>query len=1035
VTAPKANVASVTCSTPPSFTSTYVYDVAHQMRSATDPLGHQQQATYDANGNLDTSTNENGAVMTFGYDQMDRITKEVEPFIGGLTPRTETTKYVYDPVGNLSKVISPRAYDASTDKVTFTDYVTTYHYNEARELSFVDLPTNASTPAAFIYRAYDLNGQMTNVTLPSTATTYAGVSTNDRTDLTLLDTGMVNTSNNHVDPIVHYRYDGRGNQIKRWVEKKGAPASEADPGREDSWEYYPNGLLHTVSDPTSKTVLGSGKQTFTYDLDNNLATADSSAGLGSADETPMDITAFYDSLDRTTKVNFQKTSEAAARSTTYAYDLNSNVTTRVDNAVAGGAAGETFTFAYDQADWLQSQIDDMGTPADTTDDQKVTTDFFATGWEKQRQILRNATAWNAKQTTVWDYFANGKLKTLTTTSGTSTGQVKENHTISYLDASNNYVNGNRTEDLFGIDGPSTPTQCTVAVKCNYKYTYDARDRVTKFVDGHTTSNTTDYTLDPVGNITQTKLNGTVQANYNYQGARLNTVSNAAGAVQSRYIYDDFGNTDCIVNSTYAGSTCPMIGQSNPNVQRNYDYDGLNRLQAYEKYDGTSTGAVTDSASYTYDALNRLTKQSEKHAGNTRNTAFSFLGMTSAITKETVTGSSLTSSRTYGYDAYGDRISMTDTPSGAGATPQTYTYGYDAHGSVSLLLNGTGGAAASYAYDPYGNADAQVTKETGSRPNNDPLNVFRYSAMRYDSGSDTLDMGARRFGPDSRFLQEDQYLGSLDDLSLTEDPINANRYSLAGGNPMSFIEWDGHYFIQEGGDGGAKQRSRPDNGGVSIPARSSRDRRASVEHEAPTQSPRHPIRQVRPCVHLDCGIEDFHDLTIGQRQTWLRRFNRRVAPYLRARGWFNSIHDVLKLAHERNWVEEKPFFSEVDATILHAIQNGARAASGDIENPGRPAIQWAAFFRSRLGGAPAEESVARWGTAEQSATVVGTRRAVARGFDPSLQERLLLGLGSYWRGILTDTDDEIMQFGLSDRLFDPRLRGPLYRWATTLIREP
>src|SRR5215472_14386503 len=73
----------------------------------------------------------------------------------------------------------------------------------------------------------------------------------------------------------------------------------------------------------------------------------------------------------------------------------------------------------------------------------------------------------------------------------------------------------------------------------------------------------------------------------------------------------------------------------------------------------------------------------------------------------------------------------------------------------------------------------------------------------DTGSNTVDMGARRFGPDvSRFLTPDLFFGALSNLSLSLDPITQNRYGLAGGNPISFREWDGHQFITDGGGGAA-----------------------------------------------------------------------------------------------------------------------------------------------------------------------------------------------------------------------------------------
>jgi RHS repeat-associated protein len=117
-------------------------------------------------------------------------------------------------------------------------------------------------------------------------------------------------------------------------------------------------------------------------------------------------------------------------------------------------------------------------------------------------------------------------------------------------------------------------------------------------------------------------------------------------------------------------------------------------------------------------------------------------------------------------------------------------------------------------------------------NNDPLNAYRYTAKRLDTGAgDQLDMGARRFAPDvGRFLQVDVFNGALADLSLSTDPLTANRYGLAGGNPLSFVEWDGHLVYPDGGgyvapppesDGGGAGTSTSTGdttGGSSVPPR-------------------------------------------------------------------------------------------------------------------------------------------------------------------------------------------------------------------------
>jgi RHS repeat-associated protein len=139
--------------------------------------------------------------------------------------------------------------------------------------------------------------------------------------------------------------------------------------------------------------------------------------------------------------------------------------------------------------------------------------------------------------------------------------------------------------------------------------------------------------------------------------------------------------------------------------------------------------------------------------------------------------------------------------GVAGTSITYTYGYDVHGSVSQLLAPDGSTKASYGYTPYGQSDGQLSQ--GDTDTTKVINPFRYSAKRVDTASGTVDMGVRRFGPDvAHFLTPDFFYGSLSDLSLSTDPLSDNRYDLAGGNPISFREWDGHMALADGYGGAA-----------------------------------------------------------------------------------------------------------------------------------------------------------------------------------------------------------------------------------------
>jgi RHS repeat-associated protein len=159
--------------------------------------------------------------------------------------------------------------------------------------------------------------------------------------------------------------------------------------------------------------------------------------------------------------------------------------------------------------------------------------------------------------------------------------------------------------------------------------------------------------------------------------------------------------------------------------------------------------------------------------------------------------------------------------------RNYLYGYDPHNNVSQLLGEAGSVRASYGYTVYGEHDGDETAElklTGN-PGSDesqftdelsPLNPYRYSDKRYDSGSEQLDMGARRYGPDvGQFLQEDVFKDALGELGLSTDPLTQNRYSLAAGNPVSFIEADGHVVTPVDVEDSRKITRRHASAGVQI----------------------------------------------------------------------------------------------------------------------------------------------------------------------------------------------------------------------------
>lgn len=778
------------------YTSTLSYDAAHHELSGTDALSRTRSQTYDADGKVVSTTDAMGNKATIAYDQLDRPIIESHPFDSSATPiRNVVAELQYDPAGNVVKEISPRAYDASPDKSTFSDYVTSYHYDAADRLVRTDLPTAAGSTPLYTYQSSDHNGNVTQMSLPvptlmaPASVDMSQIDGQHKTVDTYFDPGWIRTSNDPSDPTVHFDYTAKGWQDSRTPERGDGTL---DLQHQMLWDYTAQGQVAKVTDQAQSGDFS----TYTYDANGNLVSGSEGQGVYDPSEAKIDVTATYNGFDEPLTVKQRKANTNNWSQTSYAYDLNGNMTSLADNATVDGNGatvdpGDPKSFSYDSAGQVQWEIDN-GPTSSTTDDRKILDTYNLDGLPTQQELdnSNGSGGWTAKQQTNWTYFANGLAKSQTTKNGS--GTVLESHTASYLDPNGNFVDGNLTSDTFTMNGVNAA--CGPSAPCAATYGYDSLDRLVNYADGHGT--TTSYTLDPAGNITKQVVGATTTTTtFTYTGARLNTET-AQGAI-SKFVYDDNGNLSCVTNGVGSAADCglPTGGTPSPNLLASYTYDDLNRLQAYRAYDGA--GHKTTDTKYVYDALNRTSLETETHGDNLpRTTTFSYLGLSGQLSQEHA-GGAAPSTRTYAYDPFGDAVGISNNASGS---TSTYTYGYNLHGDVSELISSTGSASSTYGYTPYGSPDSALTKTvpgvndatTGSDPQ--PINPLRYSGFRFDTGSGTIDMGARRYGPDTQhFLQQDQFAGALDDLSLSTDPLTGNRYGLAGANPINFIETDGHSF--------------------------------------------------------------------------------------------------------------------------------------------------------------------------------------------------------------------------------------------------
>jgi RHS repeat-associated protein len=815
VTAPRAELASVTCGTSIPFTTAYAYDDAHRLKTVTRPGSRVRAFGYDANGNVTSVKNELLDETLYEYDKRNLLQTIREPFDG---TRRIVSRYVYDGAGNVNTFVSPKAWDASADsepnKVSFADFITEYVYDRANRVTAVKLPRQGSETRHFLHRSYDDDGRMTLTSLPTTAAPSLDgswpVSPALTTEVGYFRNGWIRSTNDAANPLTTYGYTPEGWQATRVI---GGVEQE-------QWRYHPDGLLQAHVDRRGQSI------TYAYDGNGNLEKIIDGSGNNDGRDN-LEIKAAYNGFDEPVEIRHQDQARPDDDSnwtfTTYSYDGNGNLKERVDDGAKGAdgvVRGRRHTFSYNDVDWLVAHRD-WGKANECADDQWVDNVYLPTGLQEHR-VIRRATSsctlspdqpgWSYKQGTKWTYAKNGKLTKLETRNGdtrpgaTNPGVLIESHNVSYLATIGGrsvYVNGHRTRDAFTL---AKSGHSCVAIECVLTYQYDSRDRLTRQTrtigSPATATRETSWVLDPAGNVLSEDTPA-IDSTYTYVDNRLSTVTSSGST--ARYLYDGHGNVECVVKGSYSGTVCPNPG---PDLLTAYTYDAFDRLKAYRALGGDTTAEI--STEYVYDVLDRVEKERETRPAFKRNIDFTYVGLTDQVAKEihddpaSATATTRDVTKSYGYDPFGLRLSMTNapastTPSAVGK-PGTFTYAYDVHGSVSALLDGGGNIEAAYGYDAYGKSDPEL-----SSGDNDPLlqlNAYRYTGKRSDVGSGTIDMGARRFATDaSRFLQPDVYQGALANLGLSADPLTGNRYALAAGNPVSFVEVDGHMLAKASGGGG------------------------------------------------------------------------------------------------------------------------------------------------------------------------------------------------------------------------------------------
>ncbi|MGW3172997.1 LamG-like jellyroll fold domain-containing protein [Streptomyces sp. NPDC001153] len=720
-------------------TSAWTYNSHDQLDSVTDPAGRKTTYGYDAYGNRTAETDPNGNAYTYAYSPTGEL----------LT--TTLTNYIGDPVNPSSPtslVLDSRAYDPAGWLASDTDAMgrtTGYYYNWNHKLIQAYLanfhnPDGSTTTKVLQQDAYDAAGHLTEQ--QNTAALI-------ETDYTVDPAGLVTSS--VFDPYGQNKtttsnsYDVDGNLISASV-TKGSTTEQTDYAYDalgdvtsqtvhdgstnliTTHTYDQRGLLTSTTDPrgnVSGATPANYTTAFTSDQAGQLtqvtAPTVNAEKNGAAPQAIHPLTFYgYDTFGDQTSVD-----DPDGNITTYTYDADG------ERVATSGAAytppgsttsiTPTVTAQYNAAGNITAATDGNGNSSSYTYDQ----------FGNLAQAVQPAVSGSAP-TTHTTYDADGEKLSITDPTGAVTTSTYDDlgRTVTVSQVVRQPTTTTDTT-TYGYDAAGNPNSTTLPGGQISTAAYDAAGNRITATDP--LGNSTHYTYDLDNRLTQTTLpDGTaITRTYDLAGRQTGTAKlNASGTTlaSTSTSYDPAGNPTAVTDANGHTSS--------------YTYDATNVL-TQQTEPVTATSSIT--TSFGYDAAGKHTRYTDGN-GNATITTYNTLGLAESTIEPSTPSFPNVADRTttIAYDADGHPVTVTrpggvtetstynadgqltsQSGSGAEATTTTRTFSYDAAGRVTSASapNGTNtytyndrgeitaasgpSGTASYAY----NSNGQLTSRT------------------------------------------------------------------------------------------------------------------------------------------------------------------------------------------------------------------------------------------------------------------------------------------------------------------------------------
>jgi len=540
--------------------TTYQLDDHGRLLQEVNALGQKTAVTFDADNNVASMTEDNGAVTTWTHD----------PLTG--YPTSEK-----DALANKNNTAA-----------------TTYTYQTSLNGHVADIIDKVSPAGRHWHFDYDANGNLTRIQdANGTAVGSGGVTTYTYDTAGNLQT--TTDANNHTTTYSSY-------------DPSGYPGATKDPlGNTSTVAYGPRGEVTSATDPLGhvtsqnydvflrpldkKTPKDQANNDYivtpapVYDANDNATQATASNGAVT--------TAVFDAMDRLTTSTLPPfTATSGARTSTYTYDAVGNelTTTEPKGNLPGATQGSyTITFTYDAVDRPTAAIDYAGERASVTYDSvgnAVTT----------TDPVKNGTPGNTGVTSKIDFDLNHRPTTVTDAAGktSSTGYDLDGLKTSTTDQNGNttYLSLNPNGQVTQVQVPHTGTSPSI----NYDTTQYQYDQV-----GNTVA-----VISPRGVASGVKDAFTSKTSYDPDNRKI-AVFGAYDpndpaynkAPETDYVYDAAGRVSQV--------TAPPSGDQTVNGVTKYTYWDTGWVRS-------STDPWSITTSYDYTKLGQQTSRTITSAG-------------------------------------------------------------------------------------------------------------------------------------------------------------------------------------------------------------------------------------------------------------------------------------------------------------------------------------------------------------------------------------------------------------------------------------